>query len=300
VVQHAVADGLDLLDQVAADREGFDHLPSFGTMPCPGNFVSMAGIDETEKYPLTGRFLMGRLRHAMTAEEKDIVESLVEETERIRTPTAVIERGQLCNKSTILIEGYLLRTIMEGGQRYVVGMHVPGDFADLHCFALKRLDHNVVTIGETLVGYVSHRRLEEVVAKYPHLTRLLWFSTLLDAAIHRQWILKMEQLAAPRRVAHVFAELWHRLDLVGLGRRDGLRTPLIQADLADMCGTTAIHMNRALGLLRKEGIGEFRRGALYVKDRARLEAFAGFNPDYLYGEGGLRVGGELTPGAKSN
>ena len=36
------------------------------------------------------------------------------------------------------------------------------------------------------------------------------------------------------------------------------------------------------------------RGTLYVKDRARLEAFAGFNPDYLYGEGGLRVGGELT------
>ena len=263
-------------------------------MLCPGNFVSMAGIDETEKYPLTGRFLMGRLRHAMTAEEKDIVESLVEETERIRTPTVVIERGQLCNRSTILIEGYLLRTIMEDGQRYVVGMHVPGDFADLHCFALKRLDHSLVTLGDALVGYVSHKRLEQVVERFPHLTRLLWFSTLLDAAIHRQWILKMEELPAPRRVAHVFAELWHRLDLVGLGRRDGLRTPLIQADLADMCGTTAIHMNRALGQMRKDGIAEFRRGTLYVGDRARLEQYGGFDPGYLYGKGELRVGGELT------
>ena len=252
------------------------------------------GIAETDTHPLTGRFLMGRLRHAMTADEKDIVESLIEGTGRFRTSTTLVERGELTERSTMLIDGYLLRTIVEGGRRFVVGVHVPGDFADLHAFALKRLDHNLVTLGEVTIGYVSHKRLEEVVAKYPHLTRLLWFSTLLDAAIHREWILKMEELPAARRVAHVFAELWHRLDLVGLGRRDGLRTPLIQADLADMCGTTAIHMNRALGLMRKEGIAEFRRGTLYVKDRARLEAFAGFNPDYLYGEGGLRVGGELT------
>ena len=252
------------------------------------------GSAETDIYPLTGRFLLGRLRHAMTQEEKDIVESLIERTERLPSGTVLLERGQLANSSTLLIEGYLLRTMIEDGHRFVVGIHVPGDFADLHGFALKRLDHNIVTVGETLVGYASHERLEQVVAKYPHLTRLLWFSTLLDAAIHRQWILKMEELPAPRRVAHVFAELWHRLDLVGLGRRDGLRTPLIQADLADMCGTTAIHMNRALGLMRKEGIAEFRRGTLYVHDRARLEAYAAFNPDYLYGEGTLRVGGELN------
>jgi CRP-like cAMP-binding protein len=258
------------------------------------NFVTMAGIDETQNYPLTGRFLMGRLRHAMTADERAIVESLVEKTERLRGSVTLLERGQLAERSTLLIEGYLLRTIVQNDERFVVGIHVPGDFADLHAFALKRLDHTIVTLGDVTVGYVSHRRLEEVVERYPHLTRLLWFSTLLDAAIHRQWILKMEQLPAPRRVAHVFAELWHRLDLVGLGRRDGLRTPLIQADLADMCGTTAIHMNRALGLLRREGIAEFRRGTLYVKDRARLEEFAGFDPDYLYGQGELRVGGELT------
>lgn len=257
------------------------------------------GIADIEAHPLTGRFLMGRLRHAMTAEEKDVVESLIEGTERFRVPTTLVERGSLTDRSMLLIEGYLLRTIVEDDRRFVVGMHVPGDFADLHGFALKRLDHNVVTVGEAVIGYVSHQRIEEVTVRFPHLTRLLWFSTLLDAAIHRQWILKMEELPAPRRVAHIFAELWHRLDLVGLGRRDGLRTPLIQADLADMCGTTAIHMNRALGTMRKEGIAEFRRGALYVKDRARLEAFAGFDPDYLYGEGSLRVGGELSTPPRS-
>lgn len=247
---------------------------------------------DLDRHPLTGRFLMGRLRHAMTEDEKDLVESLVEETVTVTRPTVVLARGDLAERSTMLIEGYMLRVVNENGRRFIVGINVPGDFVDLHSFALKRLDHDVITLGDARLGFVSHRRLAHAI-RDPHLARILWFATLLDAAVHREWIVKLEQLTAVKRVAHVFCELWHRLDLVGLGRRDGLRTPLIQADLADMCGTTAIHMNRALRQLKKEGLAEFRRGTLYVPDRAKLEEFAGFDPTYLYGTGELRLRDEL-------
>ncbi|MEO6153338.1 MAG: Crp/Fnr family transcriptional regulator [Croceibacterium sp.] len=252
-------------------------------------------LSDLERHPLTGRFLLGRLRHALSLEEQDTIESLIDETAAYSKPTRILARGTLAHRSTMLIEGYVIRTLIQDGRRFIVGIHVPGDFLDLHAFALKRLDHDVVTLGETRVGYVRHDRLAEIVADQPHLTRILWFSTLLDAANHREWIVKLEQLTAVKRVAHVFCELWHRLELVGLGRRDGLRTPLIQADLADMCGTTAIHMNRALRQLRKEGLAEFRRGTIYVPDRAQLEAFSGFDPSYLYGEGPLHLTHELDP-----
>lgn len=251
------------------------------------------GQGEVDLYPRTGRFLLGRLRHAMSEEEKRTVESLVDEVITLPQPTTIIARGELCKRSTMLIDGYMLRTIREGDRRFVVGINVPGDFVDLHGFALRRLDHDIVSIGTVTIGTVPHDRLEAVMRTAPHLARLLWFATLLEAAIHREWIMRLEQLTAVRRAAHIFAELWHRLDLVGLGRRDGLRTPLIQSDLADMCGTTAIHMNRALGQLKKEGVAEFRRGTIYVPDRARLESFADFEPTYLYGRGVLEVGDEL-------
>lgn len=248
---------------------------------------------ELETYPLTGRFLMGRLRHAMSEEEKRTIESLIDTTEEFDKPHTVLARGDLADRSTMLIEGFMLRAIVEDGQRHIVGLHVPGDFADLHVFALKRLDHDLVTIGPARVGYVPHERLARLVAEQPHLARLLWFATLLDASIHRQWILRLEQLTAARRAAHVFAELWQRLDFVGLGSPKGVRTPLTQVDLADMCGTTSIHMSRALGQMRKEGAGDFRRGDLRVEDRRTLERFANFRPDYLYGEGQLGVGHAL-------
>jgi CRP-like cAMP-binding protein len=243
------------------------------------------GTAKVDSFPLTGRFLQGRLRHAMTDAEKALIESLVEGTQQFSQPACLLARGDIAERSVLVIDGYVMRLMTEEGRRFIVGVQVPGDFADLHSFALKRLDHDIVTLGPTVVGFVPHARLRKVLADSPRLARLLWFASLIDAAIHRQWILKLEQLTAPRRVAHIFAELWHRLDLVGLGRRDGLRTPLTQTDLADMCGTTAIHMNRALAVLKREGVAEFRRGAVYVPDRERFERFAHFNPDYLYGEG---------------
>lgn len=250
-------------------------------------------VDDVKRYPLTGRFLMGRSRHAMGEREKDLLEQSIEEVIDYDTQTCILARGQPTDRSTLLIDGFILRTITEHDRRYIVGIQVPGDFVDLHAYALKRLDHDVVTLGPTRVGQVSHARIGDIHAHEPHLSRLFWFSTLLDAAIHRQWTLKLEQLKASRRVSHRLAEIWRRLEMVGLGRTNGFRAPLTQTDLADMCGTTAIHMNRALSELRREDIAEFRRGLVVVRDRVRLERHGDFDPGYLYGQGPLYVEDEL-------
>lgn len=249
--------------------------------------------EEFDRYPLTGRFLMGRLRDALSTDEKKTVESLIEEVAEYEDNVTILSRGDLVDRSTMLVDGFVLRTIHSGGKRYVVGIQVPGDFVDLHGFALKRLDHDIVTLGPAKVAFTSHDRIRQVMEDNAHLARLLWFSTLLDAAIHREWIMKLEQLRASKRAAHVFCEVWKRLDFVGLGNKDRIDTPLIQQDLADMCGTTAIHMNRALGQLRKDGLATFRRGMISVPDRRALEKYATFDPTYLYGEGILGVRGEL-------
>ena len=52
----------------------------------------------------------------------------------------------------------MLRTIYEGDRRHIVGIHVPGDFVDLHAYALKRLDHNIVALGPVAVELVEGLR----------------------------------------------------------------------------------------------------------------------------------------------
>lgn len=239
--------------------------------------------DDIQRFPNTGRFLLARLRSAMSEEEKRALENMIERTEWIDKSTRFISAGTVCDHSTMLIEGFMLRTLDSNGKRHAVSFHVPGDFVDLHCFALKRLDHHIDTVGRVKVGYVPHAALEEITRTMPHLARLFWFSTLLDAAMHREWIMTLEQLTVPRRIAHIFAEIWRRLWMVGLSAPDGFTSPLTQIDLSEMCGATPIHTNRAIRELREKGIAEFDRGRVICADQAALEAYAGFAPDYLYG-----------------
>lgn len=255
----------------------------------------MAGLEDERDYPLTGKFLKGRLRHAMTTDEKNTVENLVVETERLSGTHVILRRGEVLHRSTILIEGFVLRVMEDDGKRHIVGINVPGDFVDLHGFALKRLDHDVMTVGSTVLGYARHDSIADVLEAQPHLARLMWFSTLLEAAIHREWILALERLNSDGRLAHLIAELWHRLNFVGQADLSGFGFPLTQADLADACGTTAIHMNRVVRQLRSLGLADLRRGRVTIPDLASLERHARFDADYLYGDGPLKVRDELAP-----
>lgn len=242
----------------------------------------------------TRLFLKGRLRHAMSEREQSLLDGLVSRTERVPDGHVVQERAVPANQSTLLLDGFIARVVEAEGNRHIVGLQVPGDFVDLHAFALKRLDHDVVTIGPAMLGYVPHERLAEVVREEPHLTRVLWFSTLLDAAIHREWILTLEQLKAEERLAHIMLELWHRLNFVGLADAHGFNMPLLQTHLANACGTTAVHINRVIKAVRQRGLLEINRGRVTLPDRKALEEFARFQPDYLYGEGSLYLTEDLV------
>jgi len=250
-----------------------------------------------KEYPMTGRFLQGRLRHAITEREQALLESLIVGTDELQGESLLLKRGDFCDFSTMLIEGHMLRTVHEDGERCVVGYQVPGDFVDLHAFALKRLDHDLMIIGTAKVGYVPHERLRKVLEEEPHLARIFWFSTLLDAAIHREWIMKSQQLRAMGRLAHLFAELWYRLRMVGLGKSTGFQTPLNQIHLGQICGMSTVHVNRTLRDLREGGVVEFRRGRITILDGEKLKQLGKFEPSYLYGEGGLQVGSALNLGA---
>lgn len=242
-----------------------------------------------DAYPLTRRFLQGRSRDALAEREKELLEGLVERVERYTAPQTILERGNVVDTSTILIEGTVARVIHEGGKRHIVAIHVPGDFVDLHAFALKRLDHDVVSIGTVQVGFAPHHRIEHILETEPNLARMLWYSTLLDAAMHREWIMKMEHLSADGRLAHLMAELWQRLDFVDLAGESGFSFPLTQQELADACGTTPIHMNRVVRKLREAGIVDISRGQVTVLDKDELVRIGAFDPAYLYGKGPLKL-----------
>ncbi|MDQ8756823.1 Crp/Fnr family transcriptional regulator [Sphingosinicella sp. LHD-64] len=195
----------------------------------------------------------------------------------------VIQEGEPLDFSSLLLEGMMCRykDLRDGG-RQISAIHVPGDFLDLHSFTLKRLDHNVMAMTRCKVVLVPHERLKAMTEEEPHLTRLFWFSTNLDAAMHREWELSLGRRSAIARVAHLFCELQARLEIVGLAEEAGYDFKFTQTEIAECVGLTSVHVNRVLRQLRERRLVEFRGGRVTMLDRAGLERIAEFRPAYLY------------------
>lgn len=234
---------------------------------------------------LTDLFLAGRGRKAVAEDDLAALDAIVGPPQPVPARTTLIRRGEHVDRSTFLVEGYACRYMDDRqGHRQLVAIHVPGDFIDLHAYPMKHLDHDIATLGPVRLAHADHRAIDTLVRERPALTRALWYSTLLDAAMHREWIFRLGRLGADGRIAHLMCELNLRLAMVGLARDGQFSLPITQLDLAEACGVTNVHANRTLRTLRDRGLMTFRSGAVAIHQFKALAALAEFEPDYLYPE----------------
>jgi CRP-like cAMP-binding protein len=221
-------------------------------------------------------------RDDLSPEERDALAGMVDRIETYQPGQLVVAEGQSLTESQLLVSGMCARSkSMADGRRQITEVHIDGDFVDLHGFLLKRLEHDVIAISGIRMAMVPHGRLKHITEQFPHLTRLLWLSTLMDAAIHREWIVSAGRRTALEQVAHLLCELLLRYRIVGHASGNRMPLALTQEQLADACGLTPVHVNRVVGQLRAEGLIEWRRGELKFLDFDALAARAGFDPGYL-------------------
>lgn len=231
---------------------------------------------------ISGNFLKGRGRERLSLEEQTVLEGSIAEVRVVSARKALIRKGEPLRSCTLLLEGFIYRSVDDRqGRRQIVGIHVPGDFIDLDSSHLKRLDHDIFTIGITKIAIYDHDTLTHLSERFPHLVQVLWFSTLLHAAMHREWIFRLGRLGAEARIAHLFCELYARLEMVDLVQNKGFELPLTQADLGEATGLTSVHVNRVLRSLRERDLLSFTNRRVVVHDKTGLEKVACFEPHFL-------------------
>jgi CRP-like cAMP-binding protein len=224
-----------------------------------------------------------RSRDVVSAQEEVVLRAAIGTIAEFRSGQVIVRAGMTLSQSTLLIDGLVARyKDLSDGQRQIMEIHVAGDFVDLHGFLLKRLEHHVGALSAVRVAFVPHDQLRRITEEEPHLSRLLWFSTLIDAAIQREKILSVGRRTALARVAHIICELEVRLDTLGLSAGGRFPLPLTQLDLADATGLTSVHVNRMLRRLRDDGLMTFRGGEVTIHDLEGLQRVAEFDPAYLY------------------
>ena len=224
-----------------------------------------------------------RKRVDLSAEEERAIRASVAETRSVPADEIAVRSGEKLNSAMLLLSGWMARSKdLPSGERQVTELHIAGDFTDLHGLTLKCLDHDVVAMSDCTVAMFPHDRLREISRQYPRLGQIYWFTTNVDAAIHREWALSLGQRSAISRMAHLFCEMYERLDVVGATSGNGYEFPLTQRELSECLGLTVVHANRTLQELRRRGLVQLENRRVNILDRRGLEGVAEFDPAYLY------------------
>ena len=102
---------------------------------------------------ISGKFLLGRGRHELSDEEQRVLEDSIGSVRQVAARKQIVRAGVIIDTSTLLLEGFVCRYMDDrDGQRQLVAVHVPGDFVDLHAFPMRRLDHDIATLGPVKIA----------------------------------------------------------------------------------------------------------------------------------------------------
>lgn len=219
----------------------------------------------------------------LNAEERSCLNDLCKDVRRIPRRADITSEGDRPEHVHLMITGWAARyKLLPDGSRQIVDFLIPGDFCDVQVTLLEQMDHGIVALTPCRVAHITGDSIDRLASENARIARALWWATLVDEGILREWIVNIGRRDAHERVAHLLCEMHARMKLVGLVDDGRLELPLTQEELADATGLTAVHINRTLQRLRSENLIELGAGMLTILDVPRLQETAGFKSNYLH------------------
>ncbi|MGI8704269.1 MAG: Crp/Fnr family transcriptional regulator [Sphingomicrobium sp.] len=196
----------------------------------------------------------------------------------------IVRDGQPAECATILLSGYCVRHKLAGnGHRQIVAIHMKGEPVDLQNSLLKIADHNVQMLTSGKVAVIPRDAVIRIAFERPAIGKAMWYETLVDGSIFREWIMNVERRDARTRISHLLCEFSLRLKLAGLGERTNYELPMTQEQLADATGLTPVHVNRTIKSLEADGlIDRTSARSIVIGDWRKLADTGDFQSAYLH------------------
>ena len=209
-------------------------------------------------------------RDGLSPEEIELLASLTQKRATFAKGTELISAHSRAYSSCLVTSGLTARAVvLEDGRRQLTAL------------LLKVMDHSVVAMTNCSAVFIPHTDLTALTEKAPHLTRLLWLSTTVDAAIQREMIASIGRRTPLKHLCHLICELYLRFEVVGLAESGRFQLALTQSDVADVLGLSVVHTNRTIRALRATGFVSWKNFDIEIKDFDCLADLAGFDPTYL-------------------
>jgi CRP-like cAMP-binding protein len=224
-----------------------------------------------------------QLWKALSAEEQDALLALPHRVETLESGRYIVHQGDKTEHSCLLLSGFACRQkLTRAGGRSISALHMKGDLVDLQNSLLEVADHSVLAITSAQIARIPREAIIALAFRYPKIGLAMWYDTLVDGSIFREWLLNVTRRDAQTRIAHLICEFGVRLESLGMGDRSTYEFPMTQEQLADATGLTSVHVNRSL--MELQGRGLITRTVRYVvvADWPHLADAGDFDEGYLH------------------
>lgn len=219
--------------------------------------------------------------YALGPEEKAAVAKTYVGTRSYGRRQRVVSHGNNREPLHLITRGWAARLCeLDDGSQQITDFVLPGEFCDL-----SRLDdgllQSAVAITPARAVLLDRSSLLKAIETHPKLGLALLRLALSEQAILREWLVCLGRRPKHEHLAHLLCELHERLRRAGLAAGDVFDLPLTQEQLADAMGITAVHTNRVLQRLRKEGVISLGGRVLKIHEPPQLKEIGEFNSAYL-------------------
>jgi len=223
------------------------------------------------------------LREELSADDRNAILALPFGLRKVQAGQFLVWDGDRPQHTCLLVSGFAYRHKLAGnGGRQIVSIHMRGDIVDLQNSLLGTADHNVQMLTAGEVAMIPVEAMRELAFSHPNVGMAMWYETLVEGSIFREWVLNIGRRDARTRIAHLLCELALRMESAGLGEHVNYELPITQEQLADAVALTSVHVNRTLMKLEQAGLITRNRRTITVVNWEKLMAEADFEPRYLH------------------
>ncbi|QNM82610.1 Crp/Fnr family transcriptional regulator [Sphingomonas sabuli] len=221
------------------------------------------------------------LRSALSQEAQNSLLALDPPRTEKKARWDLVRSGQITSFACLVASGTIGRSEQfSDGSRRTAALYIEGDMCDLHSVAVPVARWNITALTDCAIYEVPHTDLRRLHDQYPDLAMAFWRDTVVDASILAKWVTVLSGLSTKSRVAHILCEYGTRAQAAGL-EKEGASFPLTQSQLAELAGTTPVHISRTLKALADAGAIGISRGCSRILDFEKLCRIGEFDPTYL-------------------
>jgi CRP-like cAMP-binding protein len=220
---------------------------------------------------------------ALDRDDQDALLALPYRLRTLRPHEHIVREGDKPHTCCLILSGFAIRHKVAGnGGRQIFSIHMKGDLADLQNSLLGIADHNLQALTQVEVALIAVDAIQEIAFQRPAIGRAMWYDTLVDASIFREWTLNVGRRDSHTRTSHLLCEFGLRLQAAGLGEQCNYELPMTQEQLGDALGITPVHTNRTLKALGEDGLISRTQRAVRIENWPRLMKAGDFDPAYLH------------------